>query len=230
MVRSGLREGAARHKRGSCGNPWDEKGEAVKEHRVGVFHDCHWKVYIPCVICGTHRWVEERQINKISAKSKGSSICRKCQSKKLADAYKTHGSSRPGSKDYDLYCIWFGMRNRCDIVTSKDYKNYGGRGITVCKEWSNFENFKSDMYPRPDGKSIDRIDNDGNYSKENCRWATKKEQSNNQRTNVRITIGDKTQTLMQWVREYGCKYSTVHYRINNSGMPPEKALMRGITK
>jgi hypothetical protein len=207
---------------GSCYVPPKFGGSKMEVYSIGVFHEKHWKVYIPCKSCGTFRWVEERHIIKISARSKGSSICRKCQSKLLTDAYKTHGSSRPGSFDYDLYYIWTTMKQRCEKKTNKNYSNYGERGISVCQEWSSFENFKRDMYPRPEGKSLDRIDNDGPYSKENCRWATAKEQANNQRVNVRITIGDRTQTLMQWVEERGAVYSRVSNRIKK-GMSPEEA-------
>ena len=192
-------------------------------YSVGVFHDYHWKVYIPCQSCGTYRWVEERQIKNISKRSKGSSICRKCQSKRLTQAFKTHGSSRPGSEDYDLYYIWNTMKLRCLVKTNKNYKNYGGRGICVCQEWMSFENFKRDMGKRPLGYSLERIDNNGDYSKQNCKWADKIEQANNQRTNVRITINGETKTLMQWVRQYGAKYSRVYSRINR-GWDAVKAL------
>ena len=79
------------------------------------------------------------------------------------------------------YHTWAGMKNRCSNKTHKDYKNYGGRGIVFCDEWNDFTNFLFDMGVKPNGKSLDRINNEGDYCKNNCRWATPKEQANNKR-------------------------------------------------
>ena len=112
----------------------------------------------------------------------------------------THGMS--GTPEYQA---WQHMKDRCFNPNHKQYLDWGGRGITVCDRWLNFENFLADMGYRPTAKhSLDRIDNDGDYCPENCKWSTKKEQQNNQRNNKPlITIGSKTYTIAQWGIEMG---------------------------
>ena len=123
------------------------------------------------------------------------------------------------------YKIWDSMCQRCHNPNNQKYKDYGARGIEVCEEWlESFEVFYRDMGPRPsEDHSIDRRDNDKGYCKENCRWATKEEQTNNTRTNINIAYQGKTQTLMQWSQELGFDYHNVKYRIRN-GMLFEVAI------
>lgn len=90
--------------------------------------------------------------------------------------------AKPGRSTHQLYDIWKGIMRRCNDPNFKDFHNYGGRGIKICKRWEEcFENFCADMEPRPDGLHIDRIDNDGNYEPGNCRWVTQKENNSNRR-------------------------------------------------
>lgn len=117
------------------------------------------------------------------------------------------------------------MKTRCFNPNSQQYYNYGARGITVCKRWLKFENFHADMGDKPDGMSLERINNDGNYEPGNCRWATAKEQQANTRLTVRVTINGETSSLSEWCRRYGLKFHRVWRRIE-AGMDPIEAVTR----
>ena len=108
---------------------------------------------------------------------------------------------------------WVNMRYRCINKTSPNYRNYGGRGIIVESEGDTFEQFYKDMGDRPEGMSIERVDVNGNYCKDNCKWATHEEQVVNMRTNKKITYEDETLTLSQWSRRTGLGERTIAYRI-----------------
>lgn len=112
-----------------------------------------------------------------------------------------------------FYRSWEAMKRRCNNPKDIGYKNYGGRGIKVCKEWNLFENFRKDMFlSYKDGLKIDRIDNNGNYCFNNCRWATNKEQASNTRKNRWISYKGMRKTLNQWIEYLGLKSSTVKQR------------------
>jgi hypothetical protein len=101
------------------------------------------------------------------------------------------------------YSSWSCMRGRCEDAKHIEYHRYGARGIKVCERWSMFENFLADMGDRPEGCSIDRIDPDGNYCPENCRWADAKTQARNRRNSVLLTIGGVTMTAVAWSEQPG---------------------------
>ncbi len=124
---------------------------------------------------------------------------------------------------------WGSMNRRCYAKTSHNYSLYGARGIRVCERWRHsFENFFADMGTRPDPSlSLERIDNNGDYTPENCKWATSIEQSNNRRSSVFLTFAGKTQTIAQWAREIGLTTSALWLRLNQYHWPLEKALTEG---
>lgn len=122
----------------------------------------------------------------------------------------THGLSKTA-----VHRSWSNMKRRCYNPNDRGFKNYGGRGIAVCKRWRNsFENFYSDMGEKPTPRhSIERIGNNGNYTPSNCKWGTRKEQNNNTRRNRKITYRGITLTLAQWSERLGIKRSLVSDRI-----------------
>lgn len=135
---------------------------------------------------------------------------------------KKHGMA--GSR---IYITWQNMKDRCFNDKNIGFKNYGGRGITVCPEWkSSFEAFYkwalSSGYS--DSLTIDRIDVNGNYEPGNCRWVSFEEQMNNKRNSRFITYKGITKTIAEWADEYGIEYDTLHARIKYYGWPIEKAL------
>lgn len=134
-----------------------------------------------------------------------------------------HGCTFGGSKTPE-YHSWHGMRQRCLNPKSSGYKWYGARGIFIDQRWGSFFAFLEDMGSRPSkGHSLDRIDNDGPYCKENCRWATPQEQHNNTRSNVKVTLNGETKTVAQWARALDISKGTVGVRVFN-GWTPERAL------
>ncbi len=119
---------------------------------------------------------------------------------------------------HPLWAIWHSMRQRCTNPNRDDYKYYGGRGISVCKRWDSLVAFIEDMGLRPTRKhTLDRINNQGNYNPQNCRWATRNEQQANSRQALRITARGKTQTLSAWARELGMSVSGLHKRWHTHG-------------
>lgn len=124
-----------------------------------------------------------------------------------------------GTKEY---AAWTGMRARCLNPKKKTFKYYGGRGISICARWGSFEKFLKDMGPAP-GKeySIDRINVNGNYDPGNCRWATKKEQSENRRRSIFIEFFGEKRSLVYWCKFFSINYFTARNRLRR-GLPPEK--------
>jgi hypothetical protein len=127
-------------------------------------------------------------------------------------------------KSYDrVHKIWDGMLQRCTNPKQKGFHRYGGRGITVCDRWRSFENFLADMGEPPQGTSLDRINNDGNYEPSNCRWATAEEQANNRRNNRILTMDGRSLTVSQWSRLLKIGEGGIRHRLR-SGMSDAQAL------
>lgn len=136
-----------------------------------------------------------------------------------------HGGSRT-----KLYRVWDGMKKRCINLNEPAYKNYGGRGISVCDEWvRSFESFRDWglSHGYRDGLSIDRVNNDGDYCPENCRWADAKTQGNNRRSNRLLEFSDETHTISEWSDLTGIPQDVITYRIK-AGWPVEKALTESV--
>ncbi len=135
---------------------------------------------------------------------------------------KTKWNNKSGTR---TYYAWRSMRNRCSNPKNHAWHYYGGRGISVCAEWENdYDQFFADMGECPDGMSLDRIDNEKGYSKQNCRWASNKEQANNRRITVFLEINGNQVTLSDAAAMTGLKKNTLWSRIKVRKMPLDKAL------
>ncbi len=130
-----------------------------------------------------------------------------------------------GQYDTTEYKIWAGMIQRCTNPSSINWNNYGGRGITVCEQWRNYETFRNDIGPRPSTRhSLERIDNNRGYSKDNCRWATRSEQSRNTSLTIFITFNNETKSITDWAESLKIKPNTLYYRIKKYHWTVERAL------
>ena len=145
---------------------------------------------------------------------------RSCGCSKVERFYR-HGLSR-----HPLASTWYGLVSRCSDQNHPQWSDYGGRGITVCPEWvgdKGLSQFITDMAPKPEGTTIDRIDNDGSYSAANCRWATSFEQQSNTRQNIHITYDGRTMIASEWARHLGIRIDTLFFRLK-SGRPLSEVL------
>ncbi len=213
-----LREESATHcgcvKRGPASNRMDLTGQRFSFLTVVELHSAergHVKWSCRCD-CGTFPVVVlTMRLRHGKKKSCG------CMRSKMP-ATRKHGMTKTPE-----WAAWHGMQRRCYDEDNPAYANYGGRGIDVCNRWHDFTLFCEDMSPRPEGRTIDRIDNDSGYRPENCRWATPFEQQANKRNNMRITINGVTKIAAEWSRESGVDCATICCRIK-SGWTPNKAV------
>lgn len=193
---------------------------------IGVSHkNGSGKNYAKCKCeCGNIIDILPNSLFSNKSKSCG---CSKSNNSMLANNKSTSsGNYKDGRTKHLLYGTWHQMINRCENPKSKHYDRYGGRGIKVCDEWHDFWSFvkwSDSVGGRPNGYTLDRIDNDGNYCPENCRWADWKTQTSNKSSNRYITYNGKTQTIQQWSIDFGLNEQTLTNRINR-GWSIERAL------
>jgi hypothetical protein len=148
-------------------------------------------------------------------------------SKGIEERTRIHGEGKNRTLEYNS---WTSMRQRCLSLNHPGYKDYGGRGIHICERWGEYENFLSDMGRRPTPQhTLERVNNNKGYSPSNCKWATKKEQANNARSNTLITYNGKTMTLAMWSDESGIPGGRIRKRIS-SGWTLKAALYKPLRK
>ena len=174
--------------------------------------DNFWYLKCKCK-CGNVTRITPSQFNRKCVKSCG---CLRRNGTRTIDNRSNH----------PLYGIWSRMIDRCENPKDKKYEYYGGRGITVCDEWHNFFNFvkwSDSVGGRPEGFTLDRINNDGNYEPSNCRWATRFQQSTNKSSNIVLDFNGESKTLVEWSISTGIKWYVLWNRYK-SGWSVEKIL------
>lgn len=165
--------------------------------------------------CGNYKWVDGSKVRLGHTTSCG--------------CYKNIATKKHGMTKTRIHNIWCGIRYRCEYKKNDHYADYGGRGIRVCEEWHGDDGFNA-FYKwavgsgYEDGLSIDRIDVNGNYEPSNCRWVSQKEQCNNKRNNVLLTVNGETHTQTEWAEITGISPDLIHARITKLGWRVEKAL------
>lgn len=158
--------------------------------------------------CGASKDVCGYQLRNGSVKSCGC-LRKEGQTK---NPYITHGRTRKGISS-GAYSSWKSMKARCSHKNHPSFHRYGGRGIKICDRWRKFENFLADMGERPDGLELDRINNDGDYCQENCRWVSNKVQGRNRNNNLIIDIDGESHCLSVWAELSGTKRTTITARL-----------------
>lgn len=170
-----------------------------------------WNVVCDCGV--------QRTMRGIVIQNPGTKSCGCIKKSVGADRNRTHGA-----RNTRAFSVWSSMRQRCTNQKFRYFADYGGRGIKVCDRWQVFAAFLADMGQPPEGSTLERVNNDGDYEPSNVRWASKKEQANNRRSSRWIQHAGKLQTLQQWADQTGIKRATIAFRLD-SGWPPDRALL-----
>lgn len=160
----------------------------------------HRYIWLCKCICGKHKKVFSAQLVSKNVKSCG------CLYKENGGHNYTHGKCRSFT-----YSSWHMMKIRCYLKRYDGYKNYGGRGIKVCKRWHKFENFYKDMGDRLKGYTLERINNNGDYKPSNCKWIIRRKQLSNKRNNVYFYYMREKMTMKDFAEKYNICYGTLRY-------------------
>lgn len=176
---------------------------------------------IICSQCGKEKYKRPSEVKKYNF------CCQECF-KKFREKHPSEYTAGQFSKKHGMfgtstYVCWAGMKQRCNDKKCEAYRNYGGRGIKYSDDWEKFENFYRDMGKRPKGASLDRIDVNGDYCKENCRWANWVVQANNKRTNRVIEYNGECKTLAEWARYLRINIRTLAARLDKYNWSVKKS-------
>lgn len=162
--------------------------------------------YLCVCDCGESKVVAGIYLRSGGSRSCG---CFQRESTSIRKGNQSHGKAKTS-----VYISWQSMKTRCTNSNHKHYHRYGGRDISYDPRWETFENFYADMGDKPAGYTLERIDNSKGYSKDNCKWASRKEQLRNTISTVLLTHKGKTQCMLDWAKDTGLKYSTIRSRVN----------------
>ena len=176
-----------------------------------------WTDWLCRCYCGTEKWIEKNELltghSKQCIRHKGEHNLK----------HGMAGNKRIGTT-HPMFRVWSTMKDRCIRPNTHNFNRYGGRGIRVCERWMEFANFLLDMGQTYQyGLTLERKDNNGDYCPSNCRWATRKEQANNRRSNRLIEINGTVKNLSQWSEQNGISCDVVRYR-EKKGLSTEKAI------
>lgn len=168
--------------------------------------------------CGTVQFVAVTKLRSGHSRS-----CGCLQGDVTAERNLIHGYAVGRAKRSRIYNVWSGILTRCTNQNVPAYEDYGARGITVCERWLKFENFLEDMGEPPPGLTIDRLDNDKGYFKDNCAWRTPLDQARNRRSNLNLTFDGLTLPVVEWAARTGIGRRTIEYRYH-AGWPADEIL------